>query len=347
MLHFGLLLALVLPRWSLADEAPPAPEPAEAADLEVSAPAAPPAAVDAPSPSLDAVLASIRAVSVADRGQPFLWKITGKAKRARGTVWLSGSVHVGRPELYPMPPEIDGAYAASARLGVEMDLSDPEIEARMGRELMQVGTLPEGQTLRDLMPERYEELKAALWRLGIPMVFMDRQTPFIAAMTLSVAEMMRAGWSPDLGIDQHYLTRARADGKPIVELEGLDRQLAVFRDMPMDAQVAMLGGTLDMQGATDAWTAKAWEAIRMGDTEALMQLRAIDEPDDDPDYVAFDRALLGDRNREMSRLLSKHVREAADAMFVIVGALHVPGDDGIVAELRKDKRLIVERASRP
>ena len=161
-------------------------------------------------------------------------------------------------------------------------------------------------------------------------------TPFMVSMTYTVAEMMYAGWNPELGIDKHFLDRARADGKPIVELEGLERQLQVFRDMDMDAQVAMLEGTLDMAGGTHAWTEKAWQALAAGDDQALLALRELEEADDD-DYAEYERVLLGDRNEEMTAKIAEHVMNGDDVLFVVVGALHLPGDDGVVTLVGKNR----------
>ena len=293
-------------------------------------------------PQLASLLAKIEAVAVEDRGQPFLWRVEGKRKKHKGVALLYGSVHLGRPDLYPLPREIDAAYGSADRLAVEMDLSDPEVSERMGAELMSLGRLPDGQSLQTLLPERFEELKQGLGRLNIPVVLVQNMTPFMVAMTYTVAEMMSAGWNPELGIDKHFLDRARADGKEIVELEGLERQLATFRDMEMDTQLAMLEGTLDMAGATHAWTEKAWEALRVGDDRALLTLRYLEESDDD-DYAEYERVLLGDRNEEMAAKIAEHVLAGDDVMLVVVGALHLPGEDGLVTLLGANKKLKVSR----
>lgn len=294
---------------------------------------------------LASLLAQINAVQV-EKGAPFLWRVTSRKKKARAVVWITGSVHLGRPEMYPLDPAIEQAFLDSQKLAVEMDISDPAAEKEMGKQLMALGTLPEGQTMKTVFPERYEELKIAFWTFGIPMMLIERQTPFLAAMTLSVSEMIRAGWDPNLGIDKHFLSAARAGGKEVVELEGLERQLQVFRDMPMGAQLAMLEATLDMVGGTHAWTSKAWEALRAGDTDAMAELQAIDEPEADSDYADFDRVLLDERNAEMAKKLLQHALRGEDAMFVVVGALHVPGHDGLIDLLSKDKRLRVTRVGR-
>lgn len=55
----------------------------------------------------------------------FLWKVEGPKG---GVVYLLGSMHVLTPDFYPLAPEIDKAFAASATLVEEVDLdemSDP------------------------------------------------------------------------------------------------------------------------------------------------------------------------------------------------------------------------------
>lgn len=322
-----------------------AAEGADAAEVPpaVPAPVAPPVP-EGPSDELLAYIKAIAEVPIEDRG-PFLWRVQSKKKKHKGVAVLYGSIHLGKTDMYPLPTEVEAAFAAADRLAVEMDLSDPEMEARMGQELLTIGRLPEGQTIKDLLPERYEELKTGLWRMGIPMVFMENMTPFMIGMTYTVVEMTRAGWNPELGIDKYFLNKARAQGKTIVELEGLERQLAVFREMPMAAQLSMLKSTLDMAGATDAWTQRAWAALLAGDDRALLRLSDLEDSDTE-EYDAYEEVLLGDRNVEMAAKIAEHIETGDDVMFVVVGALHLPGDDGLVALLGKNKKFKVARLPR-
>jgi len=306
----------------------------------------PDAAPAPPSPELQETLAAIAAVSITDKG-PFLWRAESKRKKHKGVVYVTGSIHLGRPDLYPMHPAIEAAYGEADILAVEMDIGDPAASAAMAQELMKVALLPEGTTLKDLVGDRYEELKQALWERQVPMVFADPRRPLFVSMTLSLLEAVRTGWSPDLGVDKHFLDRARQDGKTILELEGMERQLALFTDISLEAQTKTLLDSLDMLGAMGAWVDRAWEAVRAGDDAALMALEAIETGADEQSAEAaeFDDAMLGDRNREMVGKLVEHIRTGDGVMFVVVGALHLPGEDGIVPLLEGTRGLQVARVA--
>lgn len=325
-----LVVLLLLPTFAVADDA--TAEPPDAAPAE-----------EPPSPELQALLDSIAAVAVEDKG-PFLWKAASKRKKHKGVVYVTGSIHLGRADLYPLHPAIEAAYAEADILAVEMDVADPAETAKMATRLQEVGRLPEGETLQGLVGDRYEELKQALWERGIPMVFVDPLRPMFVSMTLSMTEVMRAGWNPEMGIDKHFLERARQDGKTIVELEGIDRQLALFTDISLAAQTKMLLDTLDMVDATAAWTERAWAAVKAGDDAALLALEALESDDEDSEEAEeFDAAMLGDRNKEMVAKILDHVRGGEGVMLVVVGALHLPGEDGIVPLLAGTKGMRVER----
>ncbi len=319
------------------------PSGAYASDLSPGGDTAPTAeAAPEPSGRLADLLAQVEKVDVTP-AEPFLWLVTSDKKNARGVVWITGSLHLGRPEMYPLDPAIEGAFKQSQKLAVEMDVSAPSVEQEMARRLLAGGMLPEGQSLKALLPGRYEELKAALSSFGIPIASIDGTTPFLIGTVLSVNEMVRAGWDPNLGIDRYFLTAARAQGKEIVELEGLERQLRVFREMPLSTQLVSLRSTLDHLGALDAWASKVWEALRAGDTDALLRLQEIEASEDEEE---FHRVMLLERNAEMAAKLALHARKGRDAMFVVVGALHVPGEQGLIDLLTRDKRLKVTRFTR-
>jgi len=323
--RFLLALLLLLPLGAPADQAPSSAE----------------------NPNLAPLLAAIDAVPITDDGKPFLWKVTSRKKKQAGVVYLTGSIHLGQPDMYPLPAPVNAAFEESGILAVEMDLTDPATEAAMSAGISSISMLPEGQSLRGLLGDRFADLQTALASMSIPLAAVEPLSPFMLAMTLQVAEVMRAGWQPDLGIDEHFIRRAKEAGKSVVELEGLQRQLAVFTDMSLPVQVAMLKSSLDMRGATAAWTRKAWEALRVGDDSAMVALRELETPDTGSEYAEFERILLSDRNVEMADKLVQHIKRGEQTMFVVVGALHVPGDDGLVALLSKKKFLVVDRVAAP
>jgi len=290
--------------------------------------------------------ATIAEVQVQDAGKAFLWKITSKRKKHKGTAWLFGSIHLGLKQMYPLNPVIARAFEASDALVVEADVAAPGVEQELAGKMMAIAKMEEGQTLSALLPERAEELKAVLAPYMIPMVVADQMKPFMISMMLSLLELQWAGWDPSYGIDRRFLDQARGN-KEIVELESVEMQLQLFEDLSMEVQVAMLESSLDFHGLADQWTRLAWSAIEKGDTEALVTLAEIEGGgSEDPNLEAFNTALLDKRNVGMANLVVDHVKKGEGTWFVVVGALHVPGDDGLLDLLGKKRFLTVEQQDR-
>lgn len=283
--------------------------------------------------------AAIASVSVQDTGKAFLWKVTSKRKKHRGTAWLFGSVHLGLPEMYPLNAAIDRAFEGSDALVVEADVAAPGVEKELAAKMLELARMDEGTTLESLVPERAEELKDALARYMVPMVVANTMKPFMISMMLSLLELQWAGWDPAYGIDRRFLDQARGH-KEIIELESVEMQLQIFADLGVDVQVAMLEASLDFHGLADQWTRLAWSAIAAGDTEALVTLADIEGGGAaDPALDEFNTALLDDRNVGMAKLVVDHVTKGEGTWFVVVGALHLPGEDGLL-DLLDDKRFL-------
>ncbi len=294
----------------------------------------------------DALRAALATVQVQDTGEVFLWKITSKRARHKGTAWLFGSVHLGLPEMYPLNPAIDAAFEGSDALVVEADISAPGVQASAGAKMLALSRLDEGQTLESLVPERAAELKDVLAGYMVPMVVANTMKPFMISMMLSLLELQWAGWDPAWGIDRQFLDRARGT-KEIVELESVEMQLRIFTDLDMDVQVAMLEASLDFHGLADQWTRLAWSAIEAGDSKALVMLAELEGGGmDDAALEAFNDTLLGDRNVGMAKLVIEHVKKGKGTWFVVVGALHVPGEDGLLDLLDDQRFLVIEQQPR-
>ena len=159
------------------------------------------------------------------------------------------------------------------------------------------------------------------------------------ALTIVVLELQKLGLDPTLGIEQHFLAKAK-DSKPVLELETAEDQLSLFDSLSAELQQLLLKKTLldldriaeDMDGMIDAWS--------RGDTAAMeaLMFKSLQEV---PELAPVFKKLFTDRNLTMADKIAGFL--ATDSTyFVLVGAGHLVGDDGIVA-LLKAKEFSVER----
>jgi uncharacterized protein YbaP (TraB family) len=260
-----------------------------------------------------------------DQGHPVtLWRVAGETN----FVYLLGSIHMLRRQDHPLPSVIDRVYDDAEVVVMELDMDDLD-PAYTQAAFNQAGVMTEGQSLRELMGEdlfsRAEQAAAAI---DIPLELLAQSEPWLAAMTVELMVLYRIGFDPLLGVEMTLSNRARADGKPIEGLETVDEQLGFLDGLPIEAQREMLLQTL-LQGATlresvDELVA-AW---RHGDTAAL-EAGLLDSMSE---QEALMDALVTDRNRRWAETIAGWLDDDRDYL-VVVGALHLVGDEGVPALL--------------
>ena len=134
-------------------------------------------------------------------------------------------------------------------------------------------------------------------------------------------------------LDDWLVLRARKAGRDVGFLETSLEQWQSFADIPMDDQVAMLRSAIDtyydarvrvdrvavyVEG-NFALSYALWER-RLGYLEPVLAQRYTDR-------------LLNDRNRRMVERMLPYMEQRS--AFVAIGALHLPGEDGILRLLEQ------------
>lgn len=176
------------------------------------------------------VLLATAAVAPAAGAQPpaappgthFVWRV---AKDATTIAWLVGSVHVLTKDAYPLPAVFERAFAESRTLVEEVDLgaaSDPGAVLPIAAKAM----LTDGRTLSTLLdPKTAALVEKQAAAAGLPMLLVDRMKPWLAAMTLALPALQRAGFDPAFGLDRHFYERAKAATRPVRGLETAASQM--------------------------------------------------------------------------------------------------------------------------
>ena len=272
------------------------------------------------------------AVAVADGaragdGRHSLFELHGK----RNTVYLLGSIHVLRPKDYPLAPAVLEAYASAK--SVLMEVNPDEITSGEAQAEMLAGAiLPAGTTLEQALgQERYARAAALAREAGAELSTFDQFAPWFAAEAVSQMQLSQLGFAPDSGVEMYFMERARSDGKSVTGLEKVHDQLAIFENMPVDAQAAYLMSSLeqahDLARQADSMVA-AWQHGDMQWFENQMQSEFGRDP-------RLFQTLLGARNRkwvpQIEALLGDDVN-----YLVIVGTGHLVGAGSVIDLLKKD-----------
>ncbi|MFH7525922.1 MULTISPECIES: TraB/GumN family protein [unclassified Aeromonas] len=242
--------------------------------------------------------------------------------------WLMGSIHAGKPTLYPLPEPVERAWLQSRALVMEVDMNSISQEQWQG--MASLTQLNDGKSLKEYLPaELYQRTLMAGARYGLDEATLSPLRPWFAAITLTQAAMAKTGFDSQLGIDQHFAGLAAKEGKPVVGFETLLEQLGYLASVG-DNQTLMLASTLDeLPMLENAFTAvmKAWQ---QGDEATLINL--LKEEMAPPALQSWmEQTLLAERNRNWLKKWPSLPNES----FIVVGALHLYGEQGLLTQLEQ------------
>ena len=271
------------------------------------------------------VIAPTASAAEADSGWHTFWSVKG---RQGNTLWLLGSVHLLQAGEAEPPPEVLKAYASSKQLVLELPMDGA---GGMGPPDARLLRLPAGRALRDVLGATlHDRFLAAASIQGLPAALFDPLQPWFAAITYEQAVYAQLGFNASHGVDLQFARRAAADGKPVMGLETIDEQLGFFASLPMKDQVELLRETLDETADIQQELGDIVAAWRRGD---LTKLEALLSKGNAESPVLMQR-LTTERNRRWIKKLLPML-EGKDDVMVVVGALHLVGDQGLVSLLSK------------
>ena len=159
-------------------------------------------------------------------------------------------------------------------------------------------------------------------------------------LILSVTEMQKIGLDPALGLDKHFMDRAAKSGKPAKGLETGDSQIAIFDSMSPQQQEQFLLESLGDSAEIKAKMDDLHNTWRKADDKTLFDKMAMDMRKKYPELY---QSINPDRNKAWLPKLEDLLKtNTSDDILVVVGALHLVGDDGVVKMLT-DKGYKIER----
>lgn len=265
-----------------------------------------------------------------------------KVSSPSSTVYILGSIHLAKPALYPLDKAIEQAYAESDVLVVELDPESPASVKTMENAMANLGMYPAGRSLKtELSKQTYMQLKRYMGRSGLSLQSMERLRPWVVTLQLSIMEMMRLGYSAELGIDRHFLAKAKKERKAVVELESAQEQMALLSREEKAYQENLLRYTLESMSEMEPMLNTLFLSWKNGDAKAIekMFLLSMQEDSGMEDVYA---ALITTRNYKMTDKIVGYLTTGKD-YFVVVGAGHVVGKEGIVDLLEKRGYEVVQK----
>jgi hypothetical protein len=271
-------------------------------------------------------------------GHPIsMWRIDGSSNR----IYLLGSIHVLREQDHPIPTAIDSAYEDAEILIMEVDMDDLD-PVEMAGLVNELGLLRDGASLRQVMGEElYAEAVDYASQLNIPIAMLGETEPWLAAITVEQMMLLRIGFDPQYGIEFHLSAMAGEDEKEILGFETAREQLEFLDGLSLPAQRSLLIQTLKESLSIEEDLDLLISAWRNGDTGFLEKTLLAEMQK----YPELYRTLVVDRNQAWVEKI-KNLTAAKEDYLVVVGALHLVGEDGVPALLSRDG-ISVDQLSEP
>ena len=267
------------------------------------------------------------------KGEHVLWKVDN----GDNFVYLLGSIHVGKKEIYPLADTIEQAYNKSENLAVEVNLDDSSVDIQ---KILEYGIYQSDTTLQQVVsPETYKIIEEKLKGFASPLIY-RKYRPWFAQITIMQLEMLKAGYDGKHGMDKYYLGKAKADGKDIVSLEEIDTQLQLFKmfdQAPDDYLQVSLNDLNDFESEIDVMY-KAWHD---GDLDALQGI--VDKSSGiSPELDNIMNEVLYKRNISMTEKIEELIN-SGESSFIVVGSAHLIGEGSIIDLLKKSGKYNIDR----
>jgi hypothetical protein len=253
-----------------------------------------------------------------------VWKIV----KGDNQLYIGGTIHILTQADYPLPESFEKAYAAAAILVFETDMQKiktPEFQQL----LMSKVVYPEGRSLKTVLNQAtYQKLEEHFASRGIPLGNLVKFKPGMVAMTMTIIELQRLGLL-GTGVDEFFNLRAINDQKELGQLETIDQQAEFLSTMGQGRENELISRTLrdlkklptQLQTMKDAW--------RQGDDRKLKEVALTPFKNDFPDL--YQQLIVKRNNAWIDKIEAMLATQEIE--LILVGALHLVGEDGVLALL--------------
>ncbi|HTR01410.1 MAG TPA: TraB/GumN family protein, partial [Candidatus Acidoferrum sp.] len=270
-----------------------------------------------------------------DPGSTMLWQVEGGNG---ASVSLLGSIHVGKPDFYPLPAVVDQRFRGANTLVFEVDpasAQSPEAVVSMQAR----GMLAGDKTLEQIIDaQTMTSLKDVMQKQNMPMMVVERMKPWMISMVLTALQVQALGYDPQYGVES-YLVSHKPASTAIAELESLDSQLALLDSFD---QATLLRYSLQDYSDTSNQMEAMVSAWRCGDHRRLADIlfEARQQLHNQPPAQAaalekLMRQLFDERNVHMADKIEGYLKTGKGSYLVTVGAGHLLGDGSVIALLQQ------------
>ncbi|MEE8321940.1 MAG: TraB/GumN family protein [Gammaproteobacteria bacterium] len=249
-----------------------------------------------------------------------LWEVHRPGTRPS---YVFGTIHVSDPEIVNLPGKINDILSHAGQFTME---ALPEPNAII--QLTQMMFFSDGRKLDEFIaPRLFDRTVEILANYRMPIEAVMMMKPWAAFMVMNYP----AG--DGLPMDLKLLAMAQQNGIEVNGLESLLEQGKIFDEMAFDTQLKLLIDTVCHYDLVleDIEQMKSMYIKR--DLQGLYAISRRYSLSEEPMYQELIKKILTDRNVTMVERMQPILDKGNS--FIAIGALHLPGDDGVLSLLEQ------------
>ncbi len=256
-----------------------------------------------------------------------LWEVSGNGLKQPS--YLFGTYHILKDSYLNHTPNVRKAYEQAGGVAVEMVIDSSKLMMVATRALMLDTSLPKLLSATDYQTVA-REFKAVT---GYDLSLFNQMKPVMTATLLSMAYIERDADTlkrfTGQPLDLYFADNARKQGKPVSGLETMEEQIALLYDSePVQKQAERLIEMVTKKDSTEQLSKTITDLYLKQDLAGMWKLSELTGP-----QAGDMSALVDNRNRNWLKKLPALM--ATRPTFIAVGALHLPGPNGLIALLKK------------
>ncbi|MEM7301790.1 MAG: TraB/GumN family protein [Pseudomonadota bacterium] len=268
-------------------------------------------------------------------GESLFWKIE---KEGSAPSWLLGTMHMADPRVVDMPEAADKALQQASAIAVEIaEAANEEKMAAAMMSLRKYTMLTDGSTLEDkLSPDLVEALKAKTGTQPTPWFLLKRMQPWVVAAMITLPECELARKRAKMPfLDRVIAQKAAELDIPLEGLETIEEQIKAIAGMSPEFHLEALSETIKLGDRVDDMVEtmiRIYESGQIGLIWPLLE-HISRQSGGKTDYADFQAAMIDRRNQTMLDRAVPLIEKGK--VFIAVGALHLPGEKGLVNLLQE------------
>lgn len=264
------------------------------------------------------------------------YAVTGKD--AKDTSWLFGTYHLIKASYLNETPAVLAAFNKAGNTVVELVIDTAELAAANTKGLLQ------NKQLKDLFdPSFIDSLDAELKiTFGQGIDHLNTLKPMTVMLTICMVQLMKDNQGlmkkyNGQPLDVFFASETKAAKKTVTALETMMQQMdLLFNSITDEEQAKMLRRFIRDKEKNSQMGNELLQLYFENDLDKIYALyQRTQESTGDMDY------LVSKRNNEWMKQLPALINKQSN--FIAVGALHLAGPEGLVAQLRKAGYTVIAK----